>query len=169
MRSTRDGRTNSIVSCGVLNEVISSHDDVILAATFLRSGRSNASGQRIFLTCGSKFHLIPLLFHTPANHISRISGSDTVVAHIFRPISYITTGTMELLNGRIREMSHNVRKFVSRTVKLLWIYCTKFILCRLRGRFVCLNIRDRETGIWMIRRILYLMSLLTRVHKKQLA
>jgi len=107
MRSTRDGRTNSTVSCGLQNDVISSHEDVILAATFLSSGHRNAGGQRIFLTCGSKFHLILLLFHTPTSHISRISGSDNVVAHIFRPISFITTRTMELLNGRIREMSHN--------------------------------------------------------------
>jgi len=107
MRSTRDGPTNSTVSCGLQNDVISSHEDVTLAATFLSSGHRNAGGQRIFLTCGSKFHLILLLFLTPTNHISRISGSDTVVAHIFRPISFITTRTMELLNGRIREMSHD--------------------------------------------------------------
>jgi hypothetical protein len=141
MRSTRYGRANSTVSCGLQNDIISSHDNVIVAATLLSSGRNNASGQRVFLTCGSKFHLILLLFHTPANHISRISGSDTVVAHIFRPISFITTETMELLNGRIREMSHNVRGFVSGTVKLLWMCCKR------RGRLVCWNVADRETGI----------------------
>jgi len=147
MQSTRDGPTNSTLSCGLQNDVISSHDDVSLTATMLSSGRSNAGGQRIFLTCGSKFHLILLLFHTPANHISRISGSDTVAAHIFRPISFITTRTMELLNGRIREMSQNVRGFVSRTVKLLWIYCTKFILCKRRGSLLYWNAGHRKTGI----------------------
>ena len=119
MRSTRDGHANSTLSRGLQNDVISSHDDVILAASLLSSGHSNAGGQRIFLTCGSKFHLILLHFHTPANHISRISGSDTFVAHIFRPISFITTRTMELLNGRIREMSHNVGD----SCLVLWNFC----------------------------------------------
>jgi hypothetical protein len=141
MRSKRDERANSTVSCGLQNDIIARHDDVI-AATFLRSGRSNTSGQRIFLTCGSKFRLVLLLLHTPANHISRISGSDTVVAHIFRPISYITTRTMELLNGRIRETSHNVREFVPLTPKLLWIYCTKFILWKPRGRLACFYVEE---------------------------
>jgi hypothetical protein len=118
-----------------------------MTTSLQRSGRSNAGGQRIFLTCGSKFRRVLLLLHTPANHISRISGSDTVVAHIFRPISYTATRTMELLNGRIREMSHSVRGFVPQTLKLLWIYCTKFILWKPRGRLVSLYVGNRETGM----------------------